>query len=442
MARFFSTNKLSLLTYSICLAHAAYFFPHSVGFFSVLFLIPLFYAIFSIQKNAAWYGFYWGALFFTGHIWWVIATLAEYVEPPWHIIVYVTLTFYFILITAFWFWLANFLSAHIATTGQKMICWAISACIYYYFLQYYSCWFLQFGWGDPLISPLIPLTAHVFFVSPVAFLGVDLYQVLIIIMQAYVAWCIKINNRKGMFIIVLISIVLLGLSYWYLPTQNMKLAVGCIAPIITTQKSVHQVAYELTYELIKYADAHRDISLLCAPESAFSFVLEDSSEIIALWHENIPLDEKVLIVGAYTKKGDALFNSMVGISDGRIVFVYHKRNIMPFIEYENRWHVPIFTKKRLLLAMGKNDREIIQWGPHQLVPFICSELFFERGYPAGSTDVPLVCLVNDSHFSSSMSILLLLHARLKAIAFGRVIVYCSHRYGIIIKPGGTMMCAR
>lgn len=447
MAHLFSTNKLNnsiigLLTSSICLAHAAYFFPHVVGFFSILFLMPLFYAAVLIPKRAAWYGFYWGALFFTAHIWWLIFTLADYVESPWHSIMYVLLTFYFIVITVFWFWLSNFLSVHIATTGKKMICWAISACVYYYFLQYYSCWFLKFGWGDPLISPLIPLAAHVFFVSPVAFFGADLYQVLIIMMQAYVAWCIKINNKKGMLIIVLISIVVLGLSYSYLPTQNMKLAVGCIAPINTTKKGAHQVAYELTYELIKYADAHRDISVLCAPESAFPFVLENTSEVITLWHENIPLDEKVLIIGAYTKEGGALFNSMIGISERRVVFAYRKRNLMPFIEYENAWHVPVFTKKRLLLASNVNDREIIQFGPYQWVPFICSEIFFEHDYPAGRADVPLICLVNDSHFLPTMSTLLLLHARLKAIAFGQVIVYCSHRYGIIIKPDGAMTCAR
>ena len=437
MAYFFIPDRVNYaiiiaLTVSVFLAHSAYLFPDYCGFLSAFFLIPVFYAGFLIKKSAGWYGLYWGLLFFAVQLSWLIFTLPDYVKSPWHWIIYSILTIYFALLAVIWFWLS-----------VQLNCWAVGACLYYYFLDHGACWFLGHWWGYPLSNVLLPLATYNTLIKPVGWLGIELYQMLIIFFQMGIAFGIFTNNKKVLFIVIFATLASITVSTWWCTKMPIVMpAIGCVMPVITAKKNAEQVAYELTYALIAYADIHREVQILCAPESAFPFIINEQQSAIALWQENVPLNDKLFILGAHIKEGDAVFNSLVGISEGHIVFTYHKRHLMPFIEYEQAWATTIFTKRRNAFSAGKNEHEPVKHGSYQLVPFICCEFFFEHQPPAGSQEVPLLCLVNDSHFLPYVGILLLLYARLKAVAFERVVIYCSHRYGVIIQPDGTSALAR
>jgi apolipoprotein N-acyltransferase len=164
----------------------------------------------------------------------------------------------------------------------------------------------------------------------------------------------------------------------------------------------HKIAESIEGELASSSTASPVIILM--PESTFCFEMEDYSSFVSLWSDKD--SEAIIMLGGHRRVGEIVLNSFFMLRSGKIVYVYDKMHLMPFVEREVGWSFN-FSKYlfpvacttgssiKLLWAQSQNyqnlcTNELVNICGQIYQIFICSEFFFEvkktKGYP-----VILIC---------------------------------------------------
>ena len=210
-----------------------------------------------------------------------------------------------------------------------------------------------------------------------------------------------------------------------LPVKNTDVRMAIVQPNISqtekwrpeNRERIFHTLLSLTRQAVAEATklpAHGPLVIVW-PESAVSFLLQDSPQALRMIGDVLPANAW-LLTGALRRApaemvrpaGPALFNSILGIDDeGQVRFVYDKRRLVPFGEY-----LPL---SRLLRPLG--IRQLVPLprgfffgsdpGPHQvggLPPFeafVCYEIVFDDPPQRADETRWLLNVTNDAWFGTS-----------------------------------------
>jgi len=149
-----------------------------------------------------------------------------------------------------------------------------------------------------------------------------------------------------------------------------------------------------------------------------------------------------VLAGAFRWEGDHFYNSVHWIYDGKLQNCFDKRHAMALTErlpslFQFSFLKQSFFAKQPQVTPATKHKEIMhidtEWS---LVPYICSELFFNNYPDDNFGKAPIVAVCNDRLLAPYVAHLMFLAARCKATQWQRVIVYVSFLYQQVLMPSG------
>jgi apolipoprotein N-acyltransferase len=310
------------------------------------------------------YGFLWGLLVFGFHLSWLLAMLFEHGVTSQGLVVWIITVIWFSSISGVWFWTANY-------------SWILSTLLFFLFVTRLS--LLPYGKmeGYPLINPLLPLFSRV----PSS----DL----------------KIADLK-------IDDMIAVQAWWY----------GNLNPMF--------VGYRMLDSIAQCQVQYPNIKIIIMPESTFCFDLHEYENFFPIWSDGF--QGGTILFGSHRKCGIGFLNSVFALRDGKIIKMYDKQHLMPFVE-----QIPgifcllgcgdLFLKNNEKVeAELTDDIFVLRETAYQV--FVCSELFFQTKKVKG---LPIIFLWNDSWLQFAWT---------KKLALN-FIYYFSFKHGIAVIHAST-----
>lgn len=388
------------LALSAIMLNLALFFPEYLYYLVFIFLVPVFFLVFTFPNALGfWQGFLWGLIFFSIHSSGFIFLFYSQANGVLRVCIPVVLAFYFAIYSGLWFLFANKTSLIFENFVFKnnifarQIIWGFWAFLYFNWIRYGVFWIFGDFVGYPLSYPLLPLASNNITLSLLGIIGKTACLVLIILFSLLCSW---LFSRKKYTLLSLFLLLLFLLFSFF----NKKIVKP--VPVVDAQKDVSHIGYispidiqkfdkpldiaqEIFYKMVKLVEKKPDMKMIFMPESSCTFCLNKHQEIIDLWYDNIlnDLDGDISVfIGAPYKEGDLVFNSLYWIKNGKIKQVYNKTNLMAFTEYvPNFWCNITYLKNLFLddnkcLSHGKKGRIIFDLCKNiKFRPFICSDFF-------------------------------------------------------------------
>jgi apolipoprotein N-acyltransferase len=180
------------------------------------------------------------------------------------------------------------------------------------------------------------------------------------------------------------------------------------------------------------------------PESAFYSNHLNMPELTHYWNAEYLSKDVHIIVGAFRWHETLYHNSLHWIYNGELQCCFDKRHAMILTErvpsfFYCTWLRDLYFKKFPELTASQLKRPKLEINKHiSVVPYICSELFFNE-YPDDTyADTPILAISNDRWFTSYVNRLMYLNARLKAVQWQRPIIYVSFLYQVYIDTCGNV----
>ena len=145
------------------------------------------------------------------------------------------------------------------------------------------------------------------------------------------------------------------------------------------------------------------------------------------------------IIGSFYDEQGLYRNSCYWLIDGVLQKRFDKRHAMPLIERLPYWFKNAELSKLFFATMpeivpSSNERPLMRLGTQFYVPYICSELFFNRLPDDIYPKVPIVALINDRWAQPYLQHLMYYGAIVQAYAWHRAILYCSYTRFRCITP--------
>lgn len=365
---------------SAIIYNLAFYYP-PLAFLILLFWVPL-YGNYGFKK-----GFLWGILAYGIHSYWLFILLKTKSEasPTLCLFLYFFIVIYFALTSGVWFFVLQKLNIRSVATYLLIMGG------YFIGLHWYGLWFISWdnikfnAAGYPFFFPLIPLIK---------------YKLFLYLISCAVGMFNPYKDTRPP-----------GIKFVHLKPDDNQYRQNAD---IVGQRIYHKLA-ELNL---------REGDIVVAPESTYPFSLNKHVKDIDLWE--YALKENSLLIGGLQTKLKKRHQSIYWIRRRRIMEVYDKTNLIPFVE-----KLPNFLEKSTLLSdlFLNNKRSIHEGNGGTLFklnskicikPLVCSELFF--GVKKVS-DCYLVCFINDSWFTTTFRYWMQSYARLISAWINRPILY-------------------
>lgn len=442
--------KWFLLFTSAALFNCSLFFPAYCFWFVFLFLVPLFYAVFYNPPIFSFKeGFLWGVIFFSLHWYNLLTIILERAEGSFRLMAWFALIIYAAFYSGLWFWIARYFTI---VTKNRAVCfflWVAVSFGYFYFIKQLLFWLFGILSGYPLIWPLVPLAYYPGLLS-LCFLFKE--EGLLFFLICFSALCARglCKKQYGNFLAAALCLMpfLAGLYFQKnVSTIPCSLSsVGYARPPLKSCLHPLDAAQEIVRALEQCLKTKPEAQIIFMPESTYQFPLNECTDMIDLWSDNVLPEDVCLCLGSHKKEKGFLYNCFYAIKDRRIIYHYVKKKCVPFVEYLSPyWSTISFTKT---LFLGKKDgffpgngnqpdQNALFFNNIYLMPSICSE-FFLNGSLRKQEAITL-CIANDSWFNSYMRRLFCLYAQYRAQCEKQPLFYISHYYGLLIKSDGKMI---
>ncbi|MCF7900037.1 hypothetical protein K9K77_00875 [Candidatus Babeliales bacterium] len=423
----------------------SFYFPSCFFILPFFFLVPLFYTLSCFPKYAFLQGWVGGTLFFMIHMfgfWWV----SFFYGVGFLRIIYPFILFMYCgLYTGVWFFLLC--TMNIWKRWQKRIGWFIVSLGYFWIID--SKIFIVFGaWeGYSLAFPLIPLVHIPYCLRTIWWVGPWVLLSIIIVFQILLSEFLKKRDFQK------VSSLIIGMSLFFfiIPEPIIKnekniqnIFHHIVALPLPKKDNPYEMAQEMCLSLMNAVHNNKDATIFIFPESAFPFVLSDHPYALKMWNENVLEANKILIMGSHTKKPGKLFNSFIVVRQCRIIEYYSKKHLVPFFEHIPWFYQSINSCSSLFLTQkerfysGKSDQTPLYLDSFSFIPVICSELFFSL-FTGVSSEIPLICLMNDSYFKGSgYSKIMLNSARFACFRQKKILAYIASDAAYVITPFKTL----
>jgi apolipoprotein N-acyltransferase len=421
---------------SALLQPAAFLFPTQLFWLSFVALVPLF--AHPLRGSSFRKGFRWGLVFYGLFFLGLLPFLNTFAHGFLRFVPYFVLVVYFSCLAGAWFFLAHYLHRYM----HHCFAWAVATMIYAFFMEYVS--LLPFGQcnGVPLTNILVPMAEHTSLIIPTFYVGVIGVTALLIFAQALIAYAL--SGRLSLWIAALAYVPFV--CGFFIPCELPPSAlaqVGYLKPTPGQQEYVCDVAVDVARRIELMRATHPRVALILMPEGSFRCPLHRvcaAVDTITQAGQGIEL-----VFGSHRVQEGRYHNCMYQVSNRILRMPYDKELCVPFAEYvPEPWsRIPKFCDLFLdgyepltpsLQSCSVCDLRVIK-----VIPQICYDLYFRSAAPvvAAGPEVSILLLTNDFWYPAYMQRLLLLLARMRAVAWGRDIWYIAHTGGLWLgKRGG------
>jgi len=417
--------------------------PPHFWWFVFLFPVPLLYVALHIQLTFAM-GYLWGLVTFGLHLSGVIAGMVGMARGPLllKIIPGITLVLYEACYGAIWFWsmrrIQNLLRIP-QYSVQLLMLWVVSLWVYFYVIDLYCLWIFGRAEGYMLMHPLLPLAIHPQLLRLLPIIGKQMLSLMLYSVAG--ALTLVIMWRTRIAYIILICSVLPWIISYMMPVQtpvppawlSRVISYTTIYPAVSAPMVVARGAAD-DFKQLLYVRADADIIVL--PESAlYAYDIFAKADCMHAWCAEALGRPVHIIAGSFGWNNGCYHNCAYLVHDGTLQMHHAKRHAMPLTERLPAWlHLPwlhnlYFATMPAIVASDYERSYFILDDDVRLVPYICSELFFNE-YPDDAYSMyPIISLTNDVWCPALyVKQLLYLAARFKAIQWQRSILYISYAY--------------
>ena len=436
---------------SATLTFFAFLLPDFLWWFVFICFVTLFYVHAKKEAFISFStGFFWGTIFFCFQTQGLLRVIIDHTKGRGGLFAWLLFVIYCSLWSGFIFWAISMCGRFLKNRFLKTLCMGLFIIFFFYWVEHGI--LLIFGRyeGYPLCHLLLPLTVYPQILFFVPIIGSLVLIFCIVLCNMFVALFV-ISGKQNMRFIYLIGIFaclspfVVGVCFRLL--NKIPDYIKHIMVVVPKSTSHNQLdcAQNIAEQITDCADKNRDINFIIMPESSYQFPLNEYLETVGLLGESLLSDETTLVLGAHRRENGKLYNSLYCIDWCRIINVYDKKHLIPFVEYlPNHFNIPffkgLFLNKKKQFNVSNNRRQVLHLGHEvEMVPYICSELFWGCERPEEWVET-ILCIANDSWFSSrSMRRLLSLLSYYRAIEWQKNILYVSHYYAQWIDPSGNSL---
>ena len=430
------SNKIIFVILSALLYNFALWFPDQCHLVIFVFLIPLYYGVLEPQKIflsvALKNGFWWGIVFWTGHLWYFAFLINDFASGPFRFFLYFFCVFYFACFSLLWFFFATFFSQWV----QSWISWLTVSWLYFMGIFYCGLLFTGSCEGYPFSFPLLVLAYAK--IGLLSVLGKGVLLLSLLGFQITVAKSLRSfsTTNVGMALLCLIPFLIPHKACHYLSFMNDR--IGFIRPDVS--QNPYQQLLNIRRELEKLNQKEPNLHMLVAPESTFPFMVNECSFFVPLLQEGM-FPDQTFIFGAHRREEGHCYNCLCLLHQGRITQIYDKKHLMiltekvPQIPFFSDFLSSFFLSHSYSFEPGDpKGQNCMLIAGKPITVFMCSEFFIPLNFmqPCAKTDI-VACFVNDSWFRCRyMKKLLWLYAHLYAVEHQKCVLYVSHEYGDVI----------
>ena len=435
------TNKWSLLTISAIIYSLAFVYGNIFWWLTFLFLVPLIYC--ALHYNLSFKeGYYWGFLMLTLHMHGVLYSVMCMAEGPFYcrIIPSLVCVAYASFYSAFFFWLGN------SVARKNLLIWILIFWSYIYVMEHYCLWIFGICEGYFLIHPLLPLAHYPQLLWLLPYVGKSFLTLILVMISAIMsAVCYKFNGTKLLYVVLLSLFFVPGLFIVHdnsCPAWLNK--IGYLPLLSYDPIQLSRMANTVGTILKEFIREHPHVQIVIMPESAlYTSAFTTIPELLKSWdseHIGKPLH---VIFGAFRWEDDKRYNTLHWVYDGTLQAYYDKRHAMLLTERMPAWCdmqlvKDLYFGKEPPIAVSTTARPLLKIMPEiELVPYICSELFFNDQPDDNFEYQTILALCNDRWIRGAyVADLMYLIARFKAVQWQRDIVYISYTHaGFVGKYG-------
>lgn len=344
------------------------------------------------------------------------------------------LMLYLSLVTAVWWSMCSWCEQQLASQ-YKLLFRTLWLWSYWLFITY-GCLFFCGRWeGYLLANPLIPCIAQGVFLSVISWFGVAGATVVFCILSALLARMLIYKKYYVVLLLICCSTLMNYKQDAFL--QNHASNIAIVQTPISSCIDDTSICHVLSEQVACVYAHNPNLKAIIFPESCvYSWKICAESALA----DYMPTKKRCdYIVGSFYQDGDAFRNSCYWLRNGIVHKRFDKRHAMPLIE-RLPWFLHCSFFKEFFFAEipevvpSGNERPVICMGDIPCVPYICSELFFNRVPDDEHTELPIVALVNDRWAPPYLQRLMYWGAIIQAYAWHRAIVYASYTYWNIINP--------
>lgn len=409
-------------------------------FLIFFFSIPFVYNQELLKKNSFLTGFYWGLCIFFIQLWGINVALFDLSKGFWlqKITIPTLIIIFQSCISGLFFYCAWYIREKI-TPSAFVSCMLHGLMIFMFFcyLEYVCCFATGSIEGYVLMNPLLPLFKVPFFCYIAKYCNHLLMMGLLIFLPIMITSGL-IQLKQSSFFYIAAGI----LSYLFIATiHNIpvpKKAPPAWLSSITTLPFVFYFPHNMTHLMLTISQKLKDLiqqfpqtEIVVMPESSIYCSTLHIKELTNFFSEQSIHKKINLIAGSFAWNNNQYHNAMYWIYNGQLQNCYFKRHVMFLTE-----HIPLFLRNTFIekiffdrapaIAPSNNQRPLLTINNTiKLVPYICSELFFNHNPDDDFGKNPILGIANDRYFSPYIADLMLLHMQKTAINWDRTIIYVS-----------------
>jgi hypothetical protein len=437
--------SLSVLLYSL-----PFFFPDFCWPLIFLFPLPLLYLahhhLYSFVE-----GFIWAAAILTIHLHGLFINMMHIAQGPifWKLVPMVGLVSYLATVNGLIAWAAYLFTTKTNFPKSPFAQITGTTLGLFFFFIFMNNWCLfPFGVceGYALTNPLLPLVSQpqlLRLLSPQGanFILGRLFLVPALLMAVY-------YHRTITNVILSLVICASWLALYVSPSHqpNIPAWKDEIVPLPLLFGRSHNLTFLATTvgeAIMRIIPNHKNATLIVLPETSLSCEFIGLPVLTHLWskkHLGKPLH---IIAGSYRWNKSLLHNSAYWVYNGVLQKCYDKQHGLILTERMPSWLrstaiYHLFFKEQTEITPATNKRPLFVINDEmQLVPYICSELFFNTTPDDEFQDKSILALCNDIIMPPYIARLMRSAAQYKAIAWHRPIVYIAYRHQTFFDQWGN-----
>ncbi len=445
-------QKWLLISLSALLYSLPFFFSATLWWVTFIFLVPLYWSALNYSLSFK-EGYIWGVIQLTLHLSGVLYSIILMAEGPYiyRLIPALFIIIYEALYSGLVFWL---LSLIIRFTRPSFLCtlglWVVGMWLYFYWMDQYCLWLFGICEGYFFMHPLLPLATHACLLALLPALGKVLLTLILCSTSALLTLCFFFISlvQRGILLVCALAPWVFSCSTPHATASTAPAWLSRIAylpgrfyyPSDLTPMGCIIAQYSAA--LIKKYPA---LDVILLPEGSISPCnLIEVPELAAFW-DNKSLGKPIsLIIGGTRWDGTLRFNTLYWVYNGAIKTWFDKRHGMLLTErlapaWDCTFFRTLYFQDSAPLTLSTQSRPSWEILPDLfVVPYICSEIFFNEQQDDTYTNMPILALCNDFWLQLSyVSRLMYLVARFKALQWQRPIIYVSFYFGVYIDKYGN-----
>ncbi len=426
--------------------------PQYLWLLIFIFPLPVFLNRKTITQNPFLHGYIWGFVNLSIQLSGINSALLTITNGPItiRIIIPILLVCIQSLIPALLFFIGSkIIQYYSLNSSTTILIQSAIFILFFLYFEYFCLWFTGTIEGYSLAHVIVPLM-HLPFVRLILAHTHHLLMLFFII-AAPTSVALLWNNQKNKslvtFLLCILVLILSLIQFFNPKTENPPEWISKIVALPFVFYVPHNMTFlmkAVAQELKKIVHKYPETALVVMPESALycSFLhLEALTNLLSAKEISKPLH---FIAGSFSFSNNQYHNALYWIDNGKLRNCYYKRHTMFLTERIPLWLRETFVEKIFfsqspIITQSINKRPLLHiTNEIKLVPYICSELFFNQKPDDSFQEYPILAITNDRNFLPYISDLMVRHAQKIAIQWNRPIIYVSFLHYVYIDKNGAL----